>query len=437
MTTNNPAPRSRIVVLNRWSDGFAAYHRYIDHAANNVAYICTPNGAAALDTSQTAHVEELSDILDEDALHKAMTSCQAALGGIDRLIALSEFDLLKAARLRNSFNIPGDLHDTVVRFRDKAVMKHTVAAAGLRVPRVAALEDVAFAKANSSPVMRFPIIVKPRTAAASLDVRLIDTRTRLDMLWPTLPLVEYECEEYIEGPVYHVDGFVRDNTWVIARASRYINTRLQFAQGKPLGSVMLDPGPLNDAVLEFATACLKALALSNGPFHLEIIGACDGFYFLEVGARVGSGEIPFLFHELYGVDLFDLWVTHQSGDEARFAARAQAASVASTSPTRGGFLMLPEPVGKIFVDAQLPNAIPGLYESIFPVRRHLFNGSRRSSNILARFRYRGASEEEIDRAIRATLRDFRYTLAESVGSPNSSTHDITLRDGFKRVHRGC
>ncbi len=32
--------------------------------------------------------------------------------------------------------------------------------------------------------------------------------------------------------------------------------------------------------------------------------------------------------------------------------------------------------------------------------------------ILARFRYRGASEDEIGAAIDATLREFRYTLAD-------------------------
>ncbi|MGK8888025.1 hypothetical protein [Burkholderia gladioli] len=52
-----PSPgRSRIVVLNRWSDDFAAYHRYIDHDAHEVAYVCTPDGAAALAASRIAHL---------------------------------------------------------------------------------------------------------------------------------------------------------------------------------------------------------------------------------------------------------------------------------------------------------------------------------------------------------------------------------------------
>ncbi|WP_147309837.1 hypothetical protein [Paraburkholderia sp. BL6669N2] len=113
--------------------------------------------------------------------------------------------------------------------------------------------------------------------------------------------------------------------------------------------MMLDPGPLNDALLVFAKASLRGLALINGP----------------VPSR-------------------DSW------------------------RRRGGFLVLPEPVSKVFVDAQLPQGIPALYDAVFPKRHHFFNGAGGYETILARFRYRGASEDEIPTAIRATLRNFRY-----------------------------
>ncbi|MEX3628725.1 MAG: hypothetical protein VB138_03785 [Burkholderia sp.] len=95
-------------MLNRWSDDFAAYHRYIDHDAHEVACVCTLDGAAALAASRIAHLERLPDFLDEAALHEAVRACGAALGGIDRLVALSEFDLIAAGRLREAFEIPGD-----------------------------------------------------------------------------------------------------------------------------------------------------------------------------------------------------------------------------------------------------------------------------------------------------------------------------------------
>ncbi|MEM5372374.1 hypothetical protein V4C53_41025 [Paraburkholderia azotifigens] len=73
--------------------------------------------------------------------------------------------------------------------------------------------------------------------------------------------------------------------------------------------------------------------------------------------------------------------------------------------------MLPQPVGKVFVGAQLPQGIAALYETDLPKQHHVFDGAGGYDTILARFRYRGALEREIAVAICATLRDFRFTLA--------------------------
>ncbi|MEX3628726.1 MAG: hypothetical protein VB138_03790 [Burkholderia sp.] len=75
--------------------------------------------------------------------------------------------------------------------------------------------------------------------------------------------------------------------------------------------------------------------------------------------------------------------------------------------------MLPEPVGSRFIDAdEVPPRIAALYRAVLPNRHHGFDGKGGYDAILARFRYRGASEDEIGAAIDATLREFRYTLAE-------------------------
>ncbi|MFI6822432.1 hypothetical protein ACIBJE_15980 [Micromonospora sp. NPDC050187] len=49
-----------------------------------------------------------------------------------------------------------------------------------------------------------------------------------------------------------------------------MNTCFAFANGTPLGSVLLDPGPLRDRVTDFAARCLDTLELVDGPFHLEL-----------------------------------------------------------------------------------------------------------------------------------------------------------------------
>jgi hypothetical protein len=408
--TNTPSPhRTRCVVMNRWSDDFAAYHRYIDHDAHDVAYLCTPEGAKALEATRIVHVEIVRDFNDADKLRSALEVCRARLGGVDRLIALSEFDILAAAQLREIFDIPGDWPATAARFRDKTVMKRAVASAGVRTPRFVELDSTGHSRATLAE-LRYPLVAKPRTGVASVGVYKVDSAEQLVALLPQLAPGEYECEEFIAGPIYHVDGIVSRGEPVLVRASRYINTCLDFANGKPLGSVMLQPGPVNNELLDFAQKSLRALSLTDGAFHLEVIRGGDGLYFLEIGARVGGGEIPFLFRDLYGVDLFSLWVRQQLGDGTPLTP--QAVDTAHRFSDLGGFLMLPEVIGSRLVRAVVPTGIEPLYAAITPKTNHVFDGKGGYESILGRFRYRGTSEVEIETAIEETIECFLYELGD-------------------------
>ena len=58
---------------------------------------------------------------------------------IDRIVALDDFDVEKAALLRESFRIPGMGQTTARYFRDKLAMRTKAAEAGIRVPGFSAL----------------------------------------------------------------------------------------------------------------------------------------------------------------------------------------------------------------------------------------------------------------------------------------------------------
>lgn len=295
--------QQRCIVLNRWDDDFAAYHRYIDHNLHRVAYITMPRGAVRLAPELAAHIEVVADLTDIAGVTAAMQRCQHALGGIDRIIALSEFDLLLAASMRAEFGVPGATPEQVAKFRDKTVMKAAVLAAGLRAPRFARLDDAIAVNALTART-GFPLMVKPRMGAASVGCHHVNSYAEFDRLRNTLALADYECEEFISGPIFHVDGLIKQGTLRFIKASRYVNTCYDFAQGRPLGSILLNTGDRERALCDFSRRCLAALGLDDGAFHLEVIGEDDGFCFLEVGARVGGGEIPFLMRDLFGVDVY-------------------------------------------------------------------------------------------------------------------------------------
>ena len=401
----------RCVIMNRWTDEFSAYERYIDHTLHQVAYIVTAEGATVLGNKASMHVVIVPDFKDETILSAAIDACQQVLGGIDRLICLSEFDLTMAAQLRARHAISGDKPHEVVRFRDKTIMKQQVLAAYLRAPRFVVLnrEPATLAALHA---LRFPLILKPRSGTASVGVHKLNNKAELEYWLASVHLEAYECEEFIEGPIFHVDGLVSEGSICFQQASRYIGTCLEFAQGKALGSITLATSELQQRLLQFTADCLRALNLNQGAFHIEIIHGSDGLYFLEVGARVGGGEIPFTMKDVFGVDMFEGWVQQQINLNYVVETKANDQELA-------GFLIIPEPVGTRLLAATVPNNIRSLYASLIPPVGHVFDGNGGYDTILGRFRYRAGSEMQIENDIHQTLQQFSYQL-ENVTNTNDT-----------------
>jgi biotin carboxylase len=239
----------------------------------------------------------------------------------DLVIAMSEYDLLSAARVRAELAVPGDREANVLLVRDKVLMKAAVARAGLRVPRFLPLPS---ALAGESAGWAGPTVVKPLDGASSQDV------TRFDTLADALDAVRrgglptgadpagFEIEEFVTGSIIHVDGMMVDGRPVAIQASRYVGTCLGYAQGRPLGSVQI---PTTTAVTDWALECLRAVGIRTNLFHLEGIETPDGVVFLEVGARFGGADVVDTFALATGLHLPSSLLQVWTGGAARFDVR--------------------------------------------------------------------------------------------------------------------
>ncbi|MET9801636.1 hypothetical protein [Streptomyces sp. NPDC006368] len=394
----------RVLILNRYSDSFADYGRYLDHQAHQVSYVTVVDHLPMIPEGG-GHIETVGSFGDREAVLRAAERCHRAVGGFDAVLALSEFDLLTGALVRERLGVPGPDVRATLLVRDKTVMKEAVARAGLRVPRFASVRSAAdiaaFARTRPGP-----LVVKPRTGAASAGVTVIRGATDPMPDLSGVPGEEYEVEEFLDGPIWHVDGLRHRGATVFRLASRYLGTCHGFALGEPLGSVVVQDEE-SDAVADFADRCLDALDLDDGPFHLEVIQHPEGLAFLEVGARVGGGEIPFVLHEVYGVDLFAQWIRVLLGEEP--------VGVPACGPELreyAGFLMLPEPKGHTLVSRTgMLGRVPHLYAEVLPEPGHRFDGSGGYEAILGRFRYRGPSTKDVEHAVLETLDSYGYELA--------------------------
>jgi hypothetical protein len=398
--------RPTYLILNRFDDEFGEYHRFVGPDEARLAYITTPSGTRPLDVAGALDVAVVADTRLETVLPVARAMA-ARVGGFDGVVGLSEWDVLTAAQLREALGVRGG-HAVrfVQRFRDKPLMKRYVARAGLRHPRFREVIHASEAGAIAAEI-GLPLIVKPRAGAASAGVVRVDTLAELAGALDSPD--DLQCEEFVAGDVCHVDGIRRAGGFHVVTASQYVNTCLGFAHGSPLGSVLLDPGPVRDAVLAFADACLSALGLREGPFHLEVIRRADGeLYFLEVGLRPGGAEVPFLHRDLFGVDLYAEAFRVTVGLPAFGPARGVL------EQTGGGWLIFPEPAplpSRVIAATSLKDVVPEIYAERIPQPGELFDGTGVYDHVGGSFRLRGPDEAAVRRALDHIVARYRVVAA--------------------------
>ncbi|WP_437777391.1 ATP-grasp domain-containing protein [Sorangium sp. So ce1097] len=403
-----------IVSLHRSS--VVSFDKHLDHEAHLVTYVTDAVGAQAV----ARYRSKVADMIVVDHPDDVERACAAAreiegrVGQVDVVIAPAEYDLLTAARIRDRLGVAGMTEAETLVFRDKVCMKQRLRAYGVPTPR--------FAECRSRPeVVRlvrqlgYPLVLKPRQGAGSRGVVVVEDALAMERAWTTIDPETYECEEFVPGPICHVDGLIQKGRLTFGMASRYVNTCLQSAQGLPHGSVMVDDPDLRRELMAFALRSVEALGLDDSAFHLEVI-LRDGStpVFLEVGARLGGGEIKPLVQDLYGVDLLREWIDVQLGTGH---LRRGGGAV-------GGWLVVPppcEPPYEVVEASALSGQIPHLYHEAMPRPGEVFDKmmARQDKWTGGRFRYKGPSTAEVERAINETMQRYRLRV-ERGRSPEAS-----------------
>ncbi|MGC5052056.1 ATP-grasp domain-containing protein [Micromonospora sp. DT48] len=390
-----------ILILNRWSNEFGEYHRYVDHRSNRVAYLTTPAGREPLDEQLAEAIVTLPDLGDTAAVTTHAKELATRYGPFDHVIALSEFDLETAAELRAVLDVPGKTMAEVLKVRDKLVMKQHIEQAGLRVP--------AYGPANSVEQVRdlvrrvgLPIVLKPRAGADSQGVFVCRTEAELDSLLADESFTDYEGEQFVEGGLYQVDGVVQGGRLLIVRSWQCLAGCLDFAQGTPFGSVANDDAEFERRVVSYTERVLAALGITDDVFHLEFFrtdAPIDDdehadMVFLEIGARAGGGQVRFVWRDVYGVDLIDASVKLHIGAELKLPQMDLG--------TVAGYLMMPEPPVRpavVHSVGSLLGRVPDLFDETLPPPGAILNGTGGARHTAGTFRFRAPTADRVKQAI--------------------------------------
>ncbi len=231
---------------------------------------------------------------------------------IDRIVALDDFDVEKAAFLREEFRIPGMGQTTARHFRDKLAMRVKAQNAGIPVPPFSSLfhdEDIN----RFAETVPAPWIVKPRSEASATGMKKVNNAHEL---WEFIHGLgdlrhRYLVEQFKPGAVYHSDAISVDGKVIFCRISQYLDTPFEVAHGGGIfRSATVDFGGKDDKALQKLTArVMKAFGMQYSASHTEFIKSNDDgkFYFLETASRVGGAHLAELVENSSGLNLWYEW----------------------------------------------------------------------------------------------------------------------------------
>lgn len=231
---------------------------------------------------------------------------------VDRIVALDDFDVEKAAHLREHFRIPGMGQTTGRHFRDKLAMRMKAAEEGILVPAFSALFNDEQINHFANTVT-YPCVVKPRSEASAAGIKKVWSAHEL---WDVIHSLgdkrhEYLVEQFRPGDVYHVDSLSVGGKIIFTRASIYLATPMEVAHGGGVFRSCTVPFGSEDekALFESNKKVMKAFGMQYSASHSEFIKCKDTgeIFFLETASRVGGAHLAEMVEASSGINLWREW----------------------------------------------------------------------------------------------------------------------------------
>lgn len=304
----------RILVLNRSNLATTPYAQWLGPAHEVV--LVTSTGAISTDPERArAELSGYREVVTFERFHANAAVETTALDlhrrhGFDAVIAMNEYDLLRAARLREAMGIDGQGTAEAEAFRDKLRMKEVLTAAGVRTTPFAPVAHVtdlyAFAAEHG-----YPFVVKPRRGAGSTGVEVLRDADGLAAYAEAHTALGDDdgaallAEAYVEHELFHIDGLIVAGTTLLVWPSA-CTSALTYREGTVFTSTTLDAhDPLTEPLRELTLRAVRALsAWPTLTFHAEVFRTADGTLLLnEIASRVGGGKIYETVRLATGVDL--------------------------------------------------------------------------------------------------------------------------------------
>lgn len=266
------------------------------------------------ETQHKKYTEMLGKLITIDNWANKISIWNTALQLLDNnhiteIAALNEEELLLAGALREHFHIDGMNYQQTMCFRDKVKMKQTAFANGIEVPFFAAVDNFLDIH-NFIDKYGYNVILKPRASHSSQGLYFIRSQADVDKIISEKSEHEFSgmiIENIINGPMFQVDGLIKNGELVLSWPSVSINQWSDINNGLIVGRHFMEPGNnLLESLQEYTKKAIKAFpTLQNGVFQIEFFHDTQNnkFIFCEIAARVCGTRGREAWMQSFNIDL--------------------------------------------------------------------------------------------------------------------------------------
>lgn len=311
----------------------------------------------------------VGNALDPRQLVEAARTIARQTGGLHRLIGILENAQDAIAAAREELGLPGPSPDVARRFRDKALMKDTLRAAGLPCAKHKLLrsDDEAWAFAQATGL---PLVLKPPDGAGCRATYQINSSNDLQSaLLEVQPSPERVvlAEEFIVGDEYSYDTITIGGKQVFHNILRYLPGPLEVVRNDWIQWCALAPrdisGPEFNPIRTVGNAAIAALGLETGMTHMEWFRRRDGSPVIsEVGARPPGAQFTSVMSYAYDRSLYHAWAEAVINESVsgQFERKYAAGIAFLRGPGTGNIVAndnldsAQQKIGHLVVEARLP-----------------------------------------------------------------------------------
>lgn len=248
---------------------------------------------------------------------------------IDGVMTLaSDMPMRTVAAVSKELNLVGITEDTALKATNKARMRQVLKEAGVPIPRFFKVSDkyeynIAINKFS------MPVIVKPADNSGSRGIYKItdlSDEKQIDEAYNYSKQYsrngDIVVEEYMSGPEVSVETLTIDGECHVIQITDKITTGApHFVEMGHTQPTRL-PDNISVKIAEVAKAANKAVGITNGPSHTEIIVTSEGPKIVELGARLGGDCITTHLVPLStGVDMVECCIRIALGEKPDIISR--------------------------------------------------------------------------------------------------------------------